>query len=57
MLYVMYREVHELMQEGSREIVLQAGDLVLFPKWLVVEVAYRGEYEQRHKYYAYGDDM
>ena len=57
MLCVMYCEVLELMQEGSREIVLQAGDLVLFPKWLVVEVAYRGEYEQRHKYYAYGDDM
>ena len=45
------------MQEGSREIIFQAGDLVLFPKWLVVEVAYRGEYEQKYKYYAYGDDM
>lgn len=33
-----------------------AGDLVRFPKWFSATLNFEGEYEQRYRFLAYGDD-
>jgi uncharacterized cupin superfamily protein len=33
-----------------------AGDLVRFPKWFCATLSFEGEYEQRYRFLAYGDD-
>ena len=33
-----------------------AGDLVRFPKWFAATLSFAGEYEQRYRFLAYGDD-
>lgn len=33
-----------------------AGDLVRFPKWFSATLSFDGEYEQRYRFLAYGDD-
>ncbi|EFJ26482.1 hypothetical protein SELMODRAFT_59556, partial [Selaginella moellendorffii] len=46
--------VHPVNSDLSGEYF--AGDLVRFPKWFDAQLFFRGDYEQRYRFVAYGDN-
>ena len=47
----------QVTPEGCKDSAwFYAGDLVRFPKWFSAHLCFDGEYEQRYRFLAYGDD-
>lgn len=50
------RVVPEGMKDGERFMRFVEGDLVRYPKWFEADLFFNGEYEEKYRFLAYGDD-
>ncbi|KAG0554975.1 hypothetical protein KC19_12G134300 [Ceratodon purpureus] len=55
-VYVVRGSVKVTPEDCQDSAYFYAGDLVRFPKWFCATLSFDGEYEQRYRFLAYGDD-
>lgn len=55
-VYIVKGTVRVVPEDCDDCTYFYAGDLVRFPKWFSATLCFEEEYEQRHRFLAYGDD-